>query len=84
MIRTVVRDVPRSVAYLLSGVLVGAPLMAALLVLGTLGLGLTPVLVGLPLLALVALSGVPVGALERLRLRLLGSGTPTAPHATPA
>ncbi|BBC33480.1 Histidine kinase [Streptomyces graminofaciens] len=84
MIRTVVRDVPRSVAYLLSGVLVGAPLMAALLVMGTLGLALTPVLVGLPLLALVALSGVPVGALERLRLRLLGSGTPTAPHTTPA
>ncbi len=84
MIRTVVRDVPRAVAYLLSGVLVGAPLLVVLLVLGTLGLALAPILVGLPLLALAALSGVPVGALERRRLALTRTPSPPDPHATPA
>ncbi len=73
-------------AYLLSGVLVGVPLLVALLVLGVLGLALTPILVGLPLLALAVLSGGPVGALERRRLRLAAPGLPAPPdpHATPA
>jgi signal transduction histidine kinase len=84
MIRTVVRDVPRAVAYLLSGVLVGATLLVVLLVLGTLGLALTPVLVGLPLLAVAVLSGIPVGALERRRLALTRTPSPPDPHATPA
>ncbi|KND41002.1 MULTISPECIES: sensor histidine kinase [Streptomyces] len=84
MIRTVVRDVPRAVAYLLSGVLVGAPLLLVLLVLGALGLALAPVLVGLPLLAVAVLSGIPVGALERRRLALTRTPSPPDPHATPA
>ncbi|MDX2936949.1 sensor domain-containing protein [Streptomyces ipomoeae] len=58
MIRTAVRDTPRAVAYLLSGVLVGLVLLVVLLLLGTLGLALAPVPVGLPLLALAVLSGV--------------------------
>ncbi|MDX3132599.1 sensor domain-containing protein [Streptomyces europaeiscabiei] len=84
MIRTVVRDVARAVAYLLSGVLVGGPLLAVLLVLGTLGLALAPVLVGLPLLAVAVLSGIPVGALERRRLALTSTPPLPDPHATPA
>ncbi|MDX2526710.1 sensor histidine kinase [Streptomyces europaeiscabiei] len=84
MIRTVVRDVARAVAYLLSGVLVGGPLLVVLLVLGTLGLALAPVLVGLPLLAVTVLSGIPVGALERRRLALTGAPPLPDPHATPA
>ncbi|WP_327345552.1 sensor histidine kinase [Streptomyces europaeiscabiei] len=84
MIRTVVRDVARAVAYLLSGVLVGGPLLVVLLVLGTLGLALAPVLVGLPLLAVAVLSGIPVGALERRRLALTSTPPLPDPHATPA
>ncbi|MGW0705136.1 sensor histidine kinase [Streptomyces sp. NPDC002643] len=94
MIRTVVRDVryvryvrdvPRAVAYLLTGVLMGLVLLVALLLLLTLGLALAPVLVGLPLLALAVLSGVPVGALERRRLTLADSAPLLPdPHATPA
>ncbi|WNZ11215.1 sensor domain-containing protein [Streptomyces sp. 11x1] len=84
MIRTVVRDVPRAVAYLLSGVLLGATLLVVLLVLGALGLALAPVLVGLPLLAVAVLSGIPVGALERRRLALTRTPPPPDPHATPA
>ena len=71
-------------AYLLSGVLVGVPLLGALLVLGTLGLTLAPVLVGLPLLAVAVLSGIPVGSLERRRLALTRTPPPPDPHATPA
>ncbi|WP_328544755.1 sensor histidine kinase [Streptomyces europaeiscabiei] len=84
MIRTVVRDVARAVAYLLSGVLVGGPLLVVLLVLGTLGLALAPVLVGLPLLAVAVLSGIPVGALERRRPALTSAPPLPDPHATPA
>ncbi|MDX3643075.1 sensor histidine kinase [Streptomyces sp. MB09-02B] len=84
MIRTVVRELPRAVAYLLSGVLVGAPLLVVLLVLGILGLALAPALVGLPLLALAVLSGLPVGALERRRLALARTPPSPDPHATPA
>ncbi|MFE7761936.1 sensor histidine kinase [Streptomyces sp. NPDC057438] len=84
MIRTVLRELPRAVAYLLSGVLVGVPLLVVLLVLGVLGLALTPVLVGLPLLAVAVLSGIPVGALERRRLALTRTPPPPGPHAVPA
>ncbi|MEU6801181.1 sensor histidine kinase [Streptomyces neyagawaensis] len=83
MIRTVVRDTPGAVAYLLSGVLVGVPLLLLLLVVSALGLALAPLLVGLPLLALLALSGVPVGALERRRLLVTRTPPPPGPHATP-
>jgi signal transduction histidine kinase len=73
----------RAAGYLVTGVLAGAPLCVGLLVLGVVGAALTPVLVGLPLLALLALTGVPVGALERRRLRLLDPAPVTDPHRTP-
>ncbi|MER5653618.1 sensor domain-containing protein [Streptomyces sp. NPDC002131] len=83
--------------YLVGGVLVGAPLSVGLLALGTLGAALTPVLVGLPLLGLLALSGIPVGILERRRVAWLDrpavrdpargdphGHAPVDPHRTPA
>ncbi|MFE9834969.1 sensor domain-containing protein [Streptomyces sp. NPDC005551] len=82
------RDAVRAFAYLVTGVLIGVPLLAALLVLAVTGVALTPLLAGLPLLVLLALSGVPVGILERRRLRLidpapvLPPGRAT-PHRTP-
>lgn len=74
----------RAIGHLGGGVLIGAPLFVGLLLLGTLGIVLAPVLVGLPLLALFALSGLPVGAVERRRLRLLGPAPVPDPHRTPA
>ncbi|MET7704246.1 sensor histidine kinase [Streptomyces sp. NPDC005485] len=85
MIRPVgcVRHV-RHVGYLVSGVLVGVPLLLGLLVLAVVGAALTPLLVGLPLLGVLALSGVPVGVLERRRLRLADPGQPVpGPHRAP-
>jgi len=74
----------RYAGYLVSGVLVGASLLLGLLVLAVVGIALTPVLVGLPLLGLLALSGVPVGVLERWRLRLADPARPVpGPHRTP-
>ncbi|MGW7264734.1 sensor histidine kinase [Streptomyces sp. NPDC054842] len=90
MISNLRRGPVRAFAHLVTGVLLGAPLLVCLLVLGTVGVALTPLLVGLPLLVLLALSGVPVGAVERRRLRLAGpasagSGPPDggSPHRTP-
>jgi signal transduction histidine kinase len=82
------RNPLRAAGYLVGGVLVGAPLLVGMLVLGVVGAALSVVLVGLPLLVLLALSGVPVGALERWRLRLLsGLGevrhAPTPPGTAP-
>ncbi|MER7205171.1 sensor domain-containing protein, partial [Streptomyces sp. NPDC000188] len=59
----------RAAGYLAGGVLVGAPLLVTFVTLGVAGAVLSLVLVGLPLLALLSLAGVPVGALERRRLR---------------
>ncbi|MFI1437719.1 sensor histidine kinase [Streptomyces fructofermentans] len=78
------RNPLRAAGYLGTGVLVGVPLLAGLLVLGGVGAALSVVLVGLPLLVLLALSGVPVGALERRRLRLLDPRPVPGPHRTPA
>ncbi|MET9405504.1 sensor domain-containing protein [Streptomyces sp. NPDC002935] len=65
--------------YLVGGVLVGAPLSVGLLVLGAVGAALTPVLVGLPLLGLLALTGIPVGVVERRRLRWVDAPAATGP-----
>ncbi|WP_435228760.1 sensor histidine kinase [Streptomyces sp. Tue6028] len=73
----------RAAGYLVTGVLVGAPLLVGLLVLAVAGAALTPLLVGLPLLALLALAGIPVGAVERWRLRLVDPAAVPAPHRTP-
>ncbi|MFE6282783.1 sensor histidine kinase [Streptomyces sp. NPDC057877] len=64
----------RAVGYLLSGVLVGAALLVALVLLAALGGVLAVVGVGLPLLVALALAGIPVARLERRRLRMVGAG----------
>ncbi|MEV5975374.1 sensor domain-containing protein [Streptomyces sp. NPDC052114] len=67
-----------------SGAVVGSVVLLGGLVLLTLGVVLTPVLLGLPLLAALALSGLPVAALERRRLRLVDPAPAPTPHRTPA
>ncbi|QDQ11723.1 sensor histidine kinase [Streptomyces spectabilis] len=73
----------RAAAYVVSGVAVGAPLLVALAAGLALGLAASLVVVGIPLLGLLALAGVPVGALERRRARLVRQGPVTSPHRTP-
>lgn len=72
----------RSVLWLATGVPVGAALLVSWVALLALGLAGLPVLVGLPILLGVALLGVPAGAVERWRLRLIG-GTADNPHTDP-
>ncbi|MFE6164316.1 sensor domain-containing protein [Streptomyces sp. NPDC056486] len=75
----------RGIGYLLGGVLLGVLVLVAGLVAAVLGAALAVVLVGLPLLALLAFAGIPVAALERRRLGLIDPTTPAAPtpHRTP-
>ncbi|MER5862482.1 sensor domain-containing protein [Kitasatospora sp. NPDC002040] len=74
----------RSVGYLLATGGSGL-LLCLLLVLGAVVAGgLAMVLIGLPLLAALALVGLPYAALERRLLRLLPDRTPVeSPHRTP-
>lgn len=67
-------------AYAATGAVIGAFLLPAVLLLCTLGVALSLVGVGLVLLGALAVSGIPVGALERHRLRLLGAATEPSPH----
>ncbi|MFG3075422.1 sensor domain-containing protein [Streptomyces sp. NPDC048225] len=60
----------RAAAYLLTGAVAGAVTLVGLLVGLTVGGVLSVVVVGLPILVLVVLAGLPVARLERLRLRL--------------
>ncbi|MFE0106724.1 sensor histidine kinase [Streptomyces sp. NPDC059009] len=76
----------RSVVYVGGGALAGAGLLVVLVALGVLGVALSLVLVGLPLLAALALSGVPVAAVERWRVRVLlpyEEYEGGSPHRTP-
>ncbi|MEV3992771.1 sensor domain-containing protein [Streptomyces sp. NPDC049837] len=66
----------RSAGYLASGVLVGVPVLAVLLVLAAFSL----VLVGAPLLLL---TGVALGGVERWRLRLVDTNPAADPHRIP-
>ncbi|GAA3097217.1 sensor histidine kinase [Streptomyces rectiviolaceus] len=71
--------------YLLGGVLLGGVVFVGGLVAVVVGVALALVLVGVPLLALLAFAGIPVAAIERRRLRLIDPATPAAPtpHRTP-
>jgi signal transduction histidine kinase len=60
----------RAVAHLLTGAAAGAVTLVGLVVVVTVGSALSVVVVGLPLLVLTALAGLPVAGLERHRLRL--------------
>ncbi|MBD0840767.1 sensor histidine kinase [Streptomyces sp. TRM68416] len=74
----------RAVVYLLTGVLAGLAVLVSLVTLVAVGGVLAIVLVGLPLLAVTALAGVPVAAVERRRLRLIDRDPAHGSHAEPA
>ncbi|MEU9141010.1 sensor domain-containing protein [Streptomyces sp. NPDC048404] len=74
----------RSAAYLLTGVMAGAAALVGIVTVATVCGALALVLVGLPLLVLVALSGIPVAAVERCRLRLIGLDPVPGRHQVPA
>ncbi|WP_395298712.1 sensor histidine kinase [Kitasatospora hibisci] len=67
-------------AYLVSGAALGLLVTVLLVALAFVGLGLCVVGVGLPMLLAAALAGVPAGALERRRLRLVEPGPVPDPH----
>ncbi|MGK5639887.1 sensor domain-containing protein [Streptomyces sp. URMC 126] len=73
----------RSAAYLLTGALTGAAALVTMVVMVVVGGVLAVVLVGLPLLVLVALSGLPVAWVERRRLRLIDRDPVSGRHRTP-
>lgn len=75
----------RAAAYLLTGALTGGFAFTVLLLLAVSGTALAVVLVGLPLLAALALAGVPYAAVERRRLRLIDPGAEPLPdpHRAP-
>ncbi|MGW5901693.1 sensor histidine kinase [Streptomyces althioticus] len=74
----------RSLAYLTTGVVLGAVTVSALLVLLVAGVVSLVVLVGAPILLTVALSGVAVTRFERRRLRLVDLDPVPDPHRAPA
>ncbi|MEE1774162.1 sensor domain-containing protein [Streptomyces sp. JV185] len=74
----------RSAGYLISGALAGAVVLVVTATGAAVGGVLSVVLIGLPLLALLALTGIPVAALERRRLGLMGPAPAPDPHRRPA
>ncbi|MER5883775.1 sensor histidine kinase [Streptomyces sp. NPDC001941] len=73
----------RSVAYLLTGAVTGAVALLVTVVAVALCGALALVLVGLPLLVVVALGGIPLAWVERHRLRLVDGCAATDPHQVP-
>ncbi|MGW5861972.1 sensor domain-containing protein [Streptomyces sp. NPDC055239] len=74
----------RGAAYLAGGVVLGVFVLVGGLLAAVLGAALAVVLVGLPLLVLLAFAGLPVAALERRRLLLVDPAPPApTPHRTP-
>ncbi|MGW7204756.1 sensor domain-containing protein [Streptomyces sp. NPDC054837] len=74
----------RSIAFLASGAVFGAVVLVVIVAGAVVGGATAVVLVGLPLLVLTALCGIPVAAAERWRLRLAGVGpVPLARHRVP-
>ncbi len=73
----------RSAAYLLTGAVTGAVVLVAVAVSAAAGGVLALALVGVPLLLGTALAGIPVAAVERLRLRLVDPEPAPDPHEPP-
>ncbi|CAM5686004.1 histidine kinase OS=Streptomyces cyaneofuscatus OX=66883 GN=G3I52_18765 PE=4 SV=1 [Streptomyces cyaneofuscatus] len=73
----------RAALYLLTSVPLGAATLLTLVLLAVAGSALAVVLVGLPLLLVLALSGIPLASLERRRLRLVDSTPLADPHREP-
>ncbi|MFE2538664.1 sensor histidine kinase [Actinacidiphila glaucinigra] len=74
----------RSLAYLLTGVVAGAVTLVGIVTAAAAGAALAVLLVGLPLLVLTALAGLPVAQLERARLRLVDREPAPGAHVAPA
>ncbi|MFF6995670.1 sensor histidine kinase [Streptomyces sp. NPDC008313] len=74
----------RSVAYLLTGALAGIAALLTVVTAAVVGGVLAVVLIGLPLLVLTALAGIPVAAVERRRLRLVDLDPAPGQHGTPS
>ncbi|MEU6278333.1 sensor domain-containing protein [Streptomyces populi] len=74
----------RSAAYLLTGAVTGVAVLVGLGTLAAVCGVLAVVLVGLPLLVVVALGGIPVAWAERQRLRLVDRTPVSGRHQVPA
>ncbi|MFF7654802.1 sensor histidine kinase [Streptomyces sp. NPDC007983] len=74
----------RSAGYLLTGAVTGAVALVGIVTTAVAGGVLAVVLVGLPLLVLAALAGIPVAWVERRRLRLVDPDPAPDPHRAPA
>ncbi|MFF5498086.1 sensor histidine kinase [Streptomyces aquilus] len=74
----------RSVAFLAGGALFGAVVLVGIVAGVAVGAATAVVLVGLPLLVLTALAGIPVAAVERWRVRTARMGaSPAGAHRVP-
>jgi signal transduction histidine kinase len=74
----------RSAAYLLTGAVTGVAALVGIVSVAAVCGALAIVLVGLPLLVLVALSGIPVAGAERRRLRLIDRNPVSGRHQVPS
>ncbi|MEU9160297.1 sensor domain-containing protein [Streptomyces sp. NPDC048424] len=74
----------RAAGYLAGSALTGIPVLLVLVLLATAGATLSIALVGIPLLALLGLAGIPAAAVERRRLRLVDDDPAPSPHRVPA
>ncbi|CDR14945.1 sensor histidine kinase [Streptomyces iranensis] len=73
----------RSAGYLLTGAVTGAVTLVAIAATAAAGGVLALVLVGIPLLVLAALAGIPVAWVERHRMRLIDADPAVDPHRAP-
>ncbi|MDT0546652.1 sensor histidine kinase [Streptomyces lonegramiae] len=73
----------RAVLYLMSSAPVGLLALLGIIVLALVGGVLTILVLGLVVLAALGLAGVPVGAIERRRLRLVDDRPARSPHRPP-
>ncbi|OKI62541.1 sensor histidine kinase [Streptomyces sp. MJM1172] len=73
----------RSAGYLLTGAVTGAAALVGMVTLAAVCGALAIVLLGLPLLVLIALSGIPMAEVERRRLRLIDRSPVSGSHQVP-
>ncbi|MER7500543.1 sensor domain-containing protein [Nonomuraea pusilla] len=73
----------RSVAYLVTGVLLGEVVLVVFLFALFTSTLLTVLVVGVPLLLALGFSGIPVAAMERRRLRIIDPEPAATPHRAP-
>ncbi|MFE2880156.1 sensor histidine kinase [Streptomyces roseus] len=74
----------RSAAYLLTGAVTGVATLVGIVMVVAICGALAIVLVGLPMLVVVALSGIPVAWVERRRVRLIDRRPVSGRHLVPA